>query len=248
MDTARTPAGPGGGGSGGNGMKWLTANWQEIPGLVGQHLALAVPAIVLAVVIAVPIGRFANSHKVAGGAVLGAAALLYAVPALPMLIMIPVIFGLPLRSMGTMIVALTIYGVALLVRTAADAFGAVDGQVRDAAIAIGHSGRSVFWQVDLPLATPVIVSGVRVMAVSTVALVTIGALIGQSGLGLLLTDGFQRGIAAEVVTGVVATIVLALALDGVVLVLGRVLTPWTRPGVAQARRPWNHPSGRVAGA
>lgn len=209
-------------------MKWISANIQEVPGLVWDHLALSVPAIVLSVLIAVPIGRLAFRHRRVGGPLLGAAALMYAIPALPLLVIIPVVFGLPLRSSATMVVALTIYGVALLVRTSADAFAAVDTEVHEAAVAVGHSPWSVFWRVDLPLAVPVLVSGIRVMTVSTVSLVTIGALIGQSGLGFLLTDGFQRGIAAEVATGVVATVVVALVLDGCVVALGRVLTPWTR--------------------
>jgi len=209
-------------------MKWISANWLEVPGLVLDHLALSVPAILMSVLIAVPIGRLAFRHRRVGGPLLGAAALMYAIPALPLLVIVPVVFGLPIRSAATMIIALTIYGVALLVRTSADAFAAVDTDVHEAAIAIGHSPLSVFWRVDLPLAVPVLVSGIRVMTVSTVSLVTIGALTGQSGLGLLLTDGFQRGIAAEVATGVVATIVVALVLDGCVIALGRAATPWTR--------------------
>jgi osmoprotectant transport system permease protein len=145
-----------------------------------------------------------------------------------MLIVIPLIFGTPLRSNATMVIALSVYGVALLVRTAEDAFTSVDPEVRDAAIAMGESPRSVFWRVDLPLALPVLISGIRVVAVSTIALVTIGALIGVSGLGTLLTDGFQRGIMAEVVTGVVATMLLAVIVDGLILGLGRLLTPWRR--------------------
>jgi osmoprotectant transport system permease protein len=127
-----------------------------------------------------------------------------------------------------MVIALSVYGVALLVRTAEDAFTSVDPEVRDAAIAMGESPRSVFWRVDLPLSLPVLISGIRVVAVSTIALVTIGALIGVSGLGTLLTDGFQRGIMAEVVTGVVATMLLAVIVDGLILGLGRLLTPWRR--------------------
>lgn len=119
-----------------------------------------------------------------------------------------------------MIIALSTYGVALLVRTAEDAFASVDTQVHGAAIAIGNSPRSVFWRVDLPLAMPVIVPGIRVVAVSTIALVTIGALVGVPSLGTLLTDGFQRGIIAEVATGIVATVILALLLDGALLLTG----------------------------
>ena len=209
-------------------MRWIAANWQQVPGLVLDHLALSVPAIILSVVIAVPIGRLAFRHRRIGGPLLGAAALMYAIPALPLLVIIPVVFGLPIRSSATMVVALTIYGVALLVRTSADGFAAVDTNVHEAAVALGHSPFSVFWRVDLPLAIPVLISGIRVMTVSTVSLVTIGALIGQSGLGLLLTDGFQRGIAAEVATGVVATVIVAVVLDGCVIALGRAATPWTR--------------------
>ena len=208
-------------------MKWLANNWQQLPGLVVDHLELCVPAILISIVISVPIGWLAYRHRLIGTPLLGAASLMYAIPALPLLVVIPIVFGLPLRSPATMIVALTIYGVALLVRTAADAFTAVDPEAHQAAVAVGHSGGSLFWLVDLPLATPVLVSGVRVMTVSTVSLVTLGALIGESGLGLLLTDGFQRGIAAEVATGIVATVIVALVLDGIVLAIGCALTPWT---------------------
>lgn len=211
-------------------MTWLSYSWGLIAELTWAHLVLSVPAILLSVLVAVPIGRLAFRRRRVGSVVLSAASLLYAVPALPLLIIVPAVFGLPLRSQATMIVALTIYGVALLVRTAADAFAAVDPQVRQAAIAVGHSPRSLFWRVDLPLATPVLLSGVRVVTVSTVALVTIGALVGISNLGTLFTDGFQRGIDAAVTTGIVATVLLALVLDGVCVLVGRALTPWTRVG------------------
>lgn len=209
-------------------MNWFTSNWQHVLELTRDHLFLSVPAILVSMLIAVPIGLLAHRRPRIGGPLLGAATLLYAIPALPLLIIIPVILGIPLRSQATMIVALSVYGVALLVRTAADAFASVDRHVRDAAIAIGNSPRSVFWRVDLPLATPVLLSGMRVITVSTIGLVTIGALIGIPSLGSLLTDGFQRGITAKVTTGVVATVVLALLLDAVLLLIGRLLTPWTR--------------------
>lgn len=215
-------------------MSWPLANWQVILGAAADHLLLSVPAILLSVLIAVPIGRLAFRAPRFGGPVLAVASLAYAIPALPLLILIPAILGTALRSWQTMVVALTVYGVALLVRTACDAFTAVDPQLRDAAVAIGHSPRSVFWKVDLPLAIPVLISGIRVVAVSTISLVTIGALIGVRSLGSLLTDGFQRGIAAEIWSGVIATVLLALLLDALVLLLGRALTPWTRRVVAAA--------------
>lgn len=215
-------------------MRWLSHNWPSVVELTLRHLGLAVPAVLLSVVAAVALGRIAYRSPRLGPVVLGAASLLYAVPALPLLIVIPVVLGLPLRSPATLVTALALYGTALLVGTATDAFRAVDGRVREAAEAIGYGRMSMFWRVDLPLSLPVLLSGIRVATVSTVGLVTIGALVGIPSLGTLLTDGFQRGIAGEVVTGVVATMALALLLDGLVVAVGRLLTPW-QP--RRARRP-----------
>ena len=216
-------------------MTWLALNWQQVVTLAVAHLLLSGPAIVISVLIAVPIGRIAFRRPRIGGAVSATATLLYAIPALPLLIIIPAIVGTPLRSSATMIIALSVYGVALLTRTAADAFSSVDAGVRTAAVAVGHSPRSVFWRIDLPLAVPVLIGGIRVMAVSTVGLVTIGALIGVPSLGTLLTDGFQRGIAAEVATGVIATVVLALLIDAALVLTGRLLAPWAKASVVVRR-------------
>lgn len=213
-------------------MRWATNNWPQVLELALGHLLLTVPSVAISIALALPLGRLAFRRPRAGGTLLAVASLLYAVPALPLLIVIPVVFGTPLRSPSTMIAALSLYGVALLVRSVADGFGSVDRQVRDAAVAVGHSPSSILWRVDLPLATPVILAGVRVVTVSTVGLVTIGALIGVPSLGTLLTDGFQRGIVAEVTTGVVLTVVLALLLDAVLIAAGRMITPW----VAQSPR------------
>lgn len=218
-------------------MKWWLANWEQVSSLAAAHLALSLPAIALSLVIAVPIGRFAFVRPRLGGALLSAASLAYAIPALPLLIIVPAVLGVPLRSWQTMVTALTIYGVALLVRTVADAFASVDSEARTAAVALGHSPRGMFWRVDLPLAVPVLISGMRVVVVSTVSLVTIGALIGVPSLGSLITDGFQRGIAGEVWSGVIATVILALGLDLMVVLIGRLLTPWARAAAGQQAAP-----------
>ena len=107
--------------------------------------------------------------------------------------------------------------------------------VRQSATAVGYSTVGRFWGVELPLAGPVLLSGVRVVIVSTVSLATVGAVIGVPSLGSLFTDGFQRGIQAEIFTGIVATILLALALDWASVLIGRLLMPWSRPS-ARARR------------
>lgn len=209
-------------------MSWFLENWPRVAALVVDHLWLSLPAILCAPLIAVPLGRLAFLRPRIGGPLLSAATLSYAIPALPLLIIIPAIFGVQLRSWQNMVIMLTLYGVALLVRSAADSFASVDPGVRAAAVSIGYSAPSLFWRVDLPLALPVLLAGLRVVAVSTISLVTVGALIGVSSLGTLLTDGFQRGIAAEVWSGVLATVALALVFDGIIVLAGRMLLPWTR--------------------
>jgi len=209
-------------------MTWLSHSWGLIGDLLMVPLSIVIPPIFIAILIAVPIGRLAFLYPRAGGPVLSAATLLYAIPALPILVIIPAIFGTSLRSSATLIIALTAYGIALLVRSASDGFASVDPAVRQAALAIGYSKRQMLWKVDLPLALPVIFSGIRVITVSTVGLATIGALVGISSLGTLFTDGFQRNIPAAVIAGLVLTITVALTLDVIVQALGRALTPWTR--------------------
>ena len=111
-------------------VTWLSHSWRNVLELLLVHLSIAVPAIIIATLIAIPIGRFAYRFPRVGGPVLSASTLLYAIPALPMLIIIPVIFSTSLRSATTIIIALIAYGVALLVRSAADGFAAVDRSVR----------------------------------------------------------------------------------------------------------------------
>lgn len=209
-------------------MNWLQHNWMMVVDYLVDHLWLSVPPIIAATILAVPLGRLAYKYPKIGGMLLSGATLLYAIPALPLLIVIPAIFGVPLRSPLTMMIALTLYGVALMVRSAVDAFHSVDPRIREAAIAIGNSPRSIFWRVDLPLASPVLFAGVRVVAVSTIGLVPIGALIGIPTLGTLLTDGFQRGISVEIWTGVIVTMLLALIIDTALRGCAWLALPWAR--------------------
>ena len=212
-------------------MTWLSSNWGVIGSLTLSHLWIALPAIVLSVLLSVPIARWAAFSR-RGGWVLSALSALYAVPSLPLLIVIPVIVGVTLRSPANMVIVLTLYGVAVLVRQVAEGFRAIPRATLQAANACGYSLPRRFVQVELPLATPVIVAGTRVVATSTVSLVTVGAFIGVRSLGTLFTDGFQRGLVAEVVAGLVATVLLALVIDALIQGIGWALTPWTRRGLA----------------
>ncbi|GGC13643.1 ABC transporter permease [Cellulomonas carbonis] len=208
-------------------MSWLSQSWPLIRELTLEHLVLSVPPVLLSLLVAVPLGWVAHRHRAVRELLLTTSGLLYAIPSLPLLIMIPIVLGTGLRSPTTMVVALTLYGVALLVRAASDAFGSVPAEVRQSATAIGFSPWALFWRVELPLAGPVLLAGLRVVVVSTVSLVTVGAVIGIRSLGTLFTDGFQRGIVVEIVTGIVLTVLVALVLDALAVLGGRLLLPWT---------------------
>ena len=214
-------------------MNWLWSNLDRVGELVLVHLALSVPAIILSFVVSVPIGWLAHRYRWSRGVLLSLCAPLYAIPSLAVFVALPAITGLSLRSPLNLVIALTLYGVAVIVRTAADAFDAVERDVLQSATAVGYSGVRRFWGVELPLAGPVLLSGLRVVIVSTVSLATVGAVIGVQSLGSLFTDGFQRGIQAEIITGIVATIALALLLDWLAVLAGRGLMPWTRVGATR---------------
>jgi osmoprotectant transport system permease protein len=214
-------------------VNWLWSNLDRVGELVLVHLALSVPAIILSFVVSVPIGWLAHRYRWSRGVLLSLCALLYAVPSLALFIALPAITGLSLRSPLNLVIALTLYGIAVIVRTAADAFDAVEPDVLQSATAVGYSEAGRFWGVELPLAGPVLLSGLRVVIVSTVSLATVGAVIGVQSLGSLFTDGFQRGIQVEIVTGIVATIALALLLDWLAVLAGRLLMPWTRVRAAR---------------
>jgi osmoprotectant transport system permease protein len=216
-------------------VNWLWANLDRVGELTLVHLALSVPAIILSFVVSVPLGWLAHRYRWSRGVLLSFCGLLYAIPSVALLIALPVFTGQGVRSPANLVVALTLYGIAVIVRTSADAFDSVEPDVRQSATAVGYSEVGRFWGVDLPLAGPVLLSGLRVVIVSTVSLATIGAVIGVQSLGSLFTDGFQRGIQAEVITGIVATIALAVVLDAIAVLGGRLLMPWSRPTAATAR-------------
>jgi osmoprotectant transport system permease protein len=216
-------------------VNWLVQNLGLVGELLLVHLALSVPAIILSFVIAIPIGYLAHRQRWARGVLLTLCGVLYAIPSLALFIALPAITGFGIRSPLNLVVALTLYGIAVMVRTAADAFDAVSPDTRLAATAMGYSAVGRFWAVELPLAGPVLLAGLRVVIVSTVSLVTVGAVIGVQSLGSLFTDGFQRGIVAEIVTGIVATMVLALALDALSVLAGRLLLPWSRRAAPSRR-------------
>lgn len=209
-------------------MNWIADNLDLIAGRALQHIALSAPPVVISLIVSIPLGWFANTVRPARGTILTLSALLYAIPSLPLFIVLPVVIGTGLRDPLNVIVALSLYGIALMVRSTADGLASVNPDVAQSATAVGFSPRSRFWRVELPLAGPVLLAGLRVVSVSTVSLATVGAVLGIQSLGSLFTDGFRRNIPAEIWAGIVMTVVIALVFDLLLVLAGRALMPWTR--------------------
>ena len=222
-------------------MSWVLANLPTIAGHLLAHLLQAVPAILAAFVLAIPIARLARAARPLRAVLVTGSSLLYAIPSLALFVILPIILATGIRDPLNVIVALTLYGLALLVPACVDALDSVDADAVDAAAAMGMGRVRRFLAVELPLAGPAILAGLRVVTVSTVSLTTVGAVLGVRSLGFLFTDGLQRNLGVEVLTGVVLTVALALALDALVLVGGRLAMPWTRRAAASA------PAGEGAG-
>jgi osmoprotectant transport system permease protein len=209
-------------------MDWLSKNWELVVSLSWVQIGLSTVPVVAGLLLALPLGWVAFRYKRIGRFLVPASGLLYTIPSLPLFIALPIVLGTSILDPLNLIVGLTIYAVALLVRQISDALESVNPDVRQASVALGYSAWQLFWRVDLPLAGPVLLSGLRVVAVSTVSLVSIGSVIGVTSLGYLFLNGFKRGIPAEVLTGIVATVIIAFLFDGVLVLLGRIVMPWTK--------------------
>ncbi len=211
-------------------MGWVSGNLPLIGDLTLEHLYFALPPIVIGLVLAIPLGWLANRTRAGRTVTINLSGLLYTIPSLALFVLLPPLLGTRILDPVNVIVALTVYTVALLVRTVADGLSAVPPVVVNSATAMGYGPVRRFAAVELPLSVPVVVAGLRVAAVSNISLVTVGAVIGFGGLGKMFTDGFQRGIPEEIFTGIILVLLLALIVDGLLLLLGRMLTPWDRVG------------------
>lgn len=215
-------------------MTWFEQNQDYIRQLTVQHFWLSIIPVVLGFLIAVPLGWVASRYSWPRAVILSAGSVVYTIPSLPLLIVLPSLIGTSILDPTNVVIALTAYAAALLVHSATDAFTQVPKAVVDSAAASGYSRWQQAIKVELPLAGPVLLAGVRVVSVSTVSIATIGPLIGVSNLGDLFTDGFQRGFTTEIVIGVILVVALALVLDLFWVGIGRLVMPWRRVREAAA--------------
>ena len=211
--------------------RYLETNADDVLTALVQHIWLALIPVAIAFVLALPLGALVHRYVPARHIALTAGSVIYTVPSLALLLLLPGILGTSVLDPVNVVIALTLYSLALLVRTTADGLDAVDTTVLQAATAMGYRPVRRWFTVQLPLAMPVILTGLRVATVANVSMVSIAALIGIGGLGQLFTRGFQLGFyLPPIIIGLVLSVTLAVIADVLIVALQRGLTPWARAG------------------
>ncbi|UAL31788.1 ABC transporter permease [Nocardioides rotundus] len=213
---------------------YLVLNRDTIAENLLDHVWLALVPVVIAFFLSLPLGWLANRSRVLARVLLTGSSVLYTIPSLALILIIPLIIGSSLLSPLNVVIALTLYSLALLVRTTADGLASVPPEVIASADAMGYRPARRWFSVELPLAMPVILAGVRVATVANVSMVSIAALIGIGGLGQLFTRGFQLDFyLPPIIIGLVLSVLLAVLCDLVIVLIQRRLTPWTRAVAAR---------------
>jgi osmoprotectant transport system permease protein len=190
-----------------------------------QHVMLTVVAVVIGFLMSVPLTLFVRRFRRTEGAVIGLTSVLYGIPSVALFGVLVPFTGL---TSTTVEIGLVTYTLVIFVRNTLAGLDAVPDDVRDAAQGMGMGPLRMLLRVELPLALPAIVAGFRVATVSTVALVTVGALVGTGGLGQELNDAFSSYFKAEALTASVLCVLLAVVADLLIVAVGWWLTPWRR--------------------
>ena len=221
MTTSTEPANP-----------WLSwtyvqNNWADISEALIQHVSLTVQAVLIALVLALPLASLAYGRPRLAAPVLGFAGVLYTIPSLALFAILAPFTGI---GRTTVLIGLVAYAMLVLVRNILVGLQGVEEEVRDAARGLGYGRVRMLLTVELPNALPSIVVGLRLATVTTVALVTIGVVVGYGGLGQLMFRGFNSAYRAEIFTATLLCLAIALVADLLIAAAGRLATPWARTG------------------
>ena len=205
---------------------WVTRNTSKILAALQQHLWYTGLALGIAVALSLPLGLYIHRHQRWRGPVLGVAGVLYTIPSLAAFTLLTTWLGL--FSIWTALIPLITYNLYILVRSVLVGLDGVDKSVLDASTGMGYRPTRRLFEVELPLAMPSMLAGLRLATVTTVGLVTVTAVLGAGGFGRLIYDGLFNFFRTPVTVGTVCTVALAVVLDVLIILMGRVMTPWTR--------------------
>lgn len=206
--------------------EWVGDHTDDIAAAFREHVTLTLLAVGLGLLIAIPLGIAASRWRVLLGPSLSITGVIYAIPSLALFALFAPWLGY--ISFTTALVPLVLYTLLILVRNVVTGLDDVPDEMKEAATGMGYGPTRRLLRVELPLALPAILAGVRIATVSTIGLVTVAFLVGRGGLGTLILDGFERDFATPIVVGATLSIALALVADVALLGLQRVLVPWTR--------------------
>ncbi|OBG98614.1 ABC transporter permease [Mycobacterium sp. E3251] len=217
-------------------MHYLLTHLDDAWALTIVHLRLSLVPVLIGLALAIPLGAAVQRAPVARRLTTATASVVFTIPSLALFVVLPMVIGTRILDEANVMVALTAYTAALLVRAVLEALDAVPAQVRDAATAVGYSPIARMLKVELPLAIPVLVAGLRVVVVTNIAMVSVGSVIGIGGLGTWFTEGYQTNKSDQILAGIIALFVLAVVIDALIVVAGRLATPWEHAGRSPRRR------------
>jgi len=204
---------------------WVASHLGEIGDRLAEHVELTAIAVGMGFVIAFALALVVLRTPWLEAPVTWVTGTLYTIPSLALFALLVPYTGLTILTAE---IGLVSYTLLILIRNIVRGIRGVPADVREAATGMGYTPRERLWRVELPLALAAIIAGVRIATISTIGLVTVTALIGQGGFGYFILDGIQRFFSTELIVGAVGSIVLAIAADGLLVLLQRRLTPWTR--------------------
>ncbi|MBO8202629.1 ABC transporter permease [Streptomyces smyrnaeus] len=205
--------------------EYLRTRQSELLDATVEHIWITALSIAIALLLALPLAVAARRWRAARAPALAVTTILYTVPSLAMFALLLPVFGL---SAAVVVTGLVLYSLTVLVRNILAGLDAVPGEAREAARGMGYGSGRLLFEVELPLALPALLAGVRIATVTAVSLTTVGAIVGYGGLGNLIYDGMESFFKAQVLTASAICVVLAVVADLLLLWLQRALTPWTR--------------------
>ncbi|HUH68793.1 MAG TPA: ABC transporter permease [Mycobacterium sp.] len=217
-------------------MHYLLTHLDDAWTLAAVHLRLSLVPVVIGLAIAVSLGVLVQRAPIARRLTTATASVVFTIPSLALFVVLPMIIGTRILDEANVMVALTAYTAALLVRAVLEALDAVPAAVRDAATAVGYPPIKRMLKVELPLSIPVLVTGLRVVVVTNIAMVSVGSVIGIGGLGTWFTQGYQTDKSDQILAGIIALFVLAIVIDVLIVLAGRLATPWERAARTTRRR------------
>ena len=205
--------------------EYITTRAGDLGEALLQHLGIVVASVLLGLALAFPLALFARRYRRIHGVVIGSTTAIYTIPSLALFSLL-----VPVTGLGpvTVVLGLGLYSLTILVRSILDGLNGVPADVRESATGMGYAAPRLLFGVELPLALPTIMAGIRVATVSAVALTTVGAILDYGGLGDLLIAGKQSDFKAQVLVTSALCVLLAVVLDLLLVAVQRVLTPWTR--------------------